>query len=186
MLSAHGIAFLEYWEGFRSTMYRDTAGHPTIGIGHLIGEDEPHLLTATLSRLQAVELLRSDLPRFERAVSDTITVPLTTAQRDALIVLAFNIGAGAFAGSTVARRINEADTPERIAEAWKWWNKNTDPNTGEKRPNKGLTRRREAEANLFINGSYYSAGRILAEGAQGLVVVSFICLGTWALIHSIK
>src|SRR5215470_7518621 len=34
-LSAQGVAFIKQWEGFRSTMYNDAAGHCTIGYGTL-------------------------------------------------------------------------------------------------------------------------------------------------------
>ena len=51
---------IEKFEGFRPAAYRDrgSSGYPTIGIGHRIRiPEENHLLSATLTRAQAVELL---------------------------------------------------------------------------------------------------------------------------------
>lgn len=183
-LSEQGIEFLEWWEGFRPTMYLDISGLPTIGFGHLIGPGEQHLLTATLTRAQARELLIQDSERYAQAVDEAIDVPLTQAQFDALTALCYNIGIANFSRSTVVARINSGDTRANITEAWAWWNKFTNPATGAKEVSKGLANRRAAEIAVYLRGDYRDWKRNLAEGAQLLTVVAFLAIGTYVLVKT--
>lgn len=124
-MSSKGRAWLVRSEGVRRTMYRDTRGLPTIGVGHLIQPGEEHLLTATLTDAQTDELLERDLDRFERAVSDTRTpVPLLQDQFDALVHFAFNVGVNAYNSSTLKQRLEAGEPPERIRNAWMMWTAN--------------------------------------------------------------
>lgn len=121
-MSDKGRAWLIRSEGVRRSMYLDTQGKPTIGVGHLVLPDEQHLLTATLTDEQIDELLKRDLDRFERAVSATRTpVPLLQDQFDALVHFAFNVGVGAYNSSTLKRRLEAGEPPERIRDAWMMW-----------------------------------------------------------------
>jgi len=63
-ISDNGIEKLMEWEGVILHVYKDAAGLPTIGVGHLIqkGEDFSNGITHD----QAFELLKKDLVRFER------------------------------------------------------------------------------------------------------------------------
>lgn len=124
-MSPKGRAWLIRSEGVRRRMYRDTRGIATIGVGHVILPDEQYLLTATLTDGQVDELLERDLDRFERAVSATRTpVPLLQDQFDALVHFAFNVGVGAYNSSTLKRRLEAGEPPERIREAWMMWTAN--------------------------------------------------------------
>jgi lysozyme len=90
-----------------------------------------------------VRVLREDLAkRFEPAVRDTIKKPLKAHQFDALVSLAFNIGAGGFKRSTVARCLNQGDF-HGAADAILMW----------KKPPELLPRRRR-ERELFLTGKY--------------------------------
>lgn len=104
-LSEKGLALLQSREGVRLTVYRDAAGKPTIGYGHLVrpGED----WTQGISAQKAVELLRADTAKAQQAVARMVTVPVSQNQYDALVSLVFNIGAGAFAGSTLLKLLNQ-------------------------------------------------------------------------------
>jgi len=145
-LSSGGRLLLEQLEGKRSTMYIDSAGHPTIGIGHLILPTEVWMKTATLTDAQIYDLLAKDIRRFEIAVSNAITVPLCESQFDALVIFAFNIGTGAFRDSTLVQRINSGASPDEIAYQWKRWNKAGGQVT------QGLSNRRQAEVDLYLTG----------------------------------
>jgi lysozyme len=116
------LAFITKEEGFRNKAYKDSKGLLTIGVGHLIKESEPHLVSATLTDEQVKELLRSDLKWCSEAVETSVKVPLTQKQFDALYSLCFNIGEGAFKKSTVVRRLNENDY-KGAADAIEMWNK---------------------------------------------------------------
>jgi lysozyme len=116
------LDFITKEEGSRNKAYKDSKGLPTIGVGHLIKADEPHLLTATLSDQEVKDLLKSDLKWCSEAVESSIKVPLSQKQFDALYSLCFNIGETAFRKSTVVRRLNEGDY-KGAADAIEMWNK---------------------------------------------------------------
>ena len=88
-------------------IYKDSAGYPTIGVGHLIRKGED--FSAGLTTEQAQDLLQKDLVRFEAVVNEKVTVPLTQNQYDALVSFAFNVGDGAFRQSTLLKRLNAGD-----------------------------------------------------------------------------
>ena len=97
----------------------------------------------TYTPTQCDALLAKDLERFEKAVTDLITVPLDQCEFDALISFSFNCGAGALQESTLRKRLNRGeDKPTVFAEELiKWVN-------GANGPLEGLVRRREAEIKL--------------------------------------
>lgn len=125
-------------EGFKNTAYRDSKGLLTIGVGHLIKNDETHLKTAKLSDEEVKELLRSDLRWCSEAVESSVRVPLTQKQFDALYSLCFNIGETAFKKSTVVKRLNQNDY-KGAADAILMWNKPA-----------VLEKRRKREKALFL------------------------------------
>lgn len=163
-LSAEGYTEIKRLEGVRSDVYRDEAGLPTVGVGHLLTTAElglrrdatPDQIEAAararwphgLSPTQIDELLARDLATYETAVSKAVRVPLGQPQFDALVIFAFNIGTAAFASSSLVRTLNAGDyagVPAQLAR----WNKVRDPQTRELRPSPGLTKRRLAEAAMW-------------------------------------
>ncbi len=119
--SAAGRAALAAREGCRLEAYRDTMGVWTIGIGHT-GRAAGRAVTPglTIDRREAEALFAGDLKPFEAAVDDALGVAVTQGQFDALVSLAFNIGAGRFAGSTVVRELN-AGRRDAAADAFLLW-----------------------------------------------------------------
>jgi len=144
-LSAAGLEFIAAHEGFRATVYRDAAGLETIGFGHRLigGETYPDGMTQD----QARQLLASDATRAEAAVRAHVAVDLDQAQFDALVSFAFNVGAGAFAGSTLVRKLNDDDFTGAAGE-FPRWNKITIGGVLTVDP--GLANRRAAERKLFL------------------------------------
>lgn len=143
--SDKGIKFISQWEGFSPTAYMDDNDGYTIGYGHLIqGQDEQWLVGATITKEQALELLKKDVGIAEASVYTWVTAPLNQNQFDALVSLIYNIGGGQFRTSTLRTRINLNDTKERITEAWQRWNKD------DGRVVQGLVNRRKAETDLFF------------------------------------
>jgi len=133
------LDFITKEEGFRNKAYKDSKGLLTIGVGHLIKNDEQHLKDTTLTDEQVKELLRSDLKWCSEAVESSVRVPLTQNQYDALYSLCFNIGETNFRKSTVVKKINENDL-KGAADAILMWNKPA-----------VLQKRRERERALFLN-----------------------------------
>lgn len=146
--SKSGIDFIKSEEAFRPKMYLDKTGNPTIGYGTLIDKPEEYFLrTATITEEDAIQLLKNDLVRFEKAVNDSIKMPLTQAKFDSLISLAYNIGPDAFKSSTLVKQINAgASNEDIIKEFMKWiFSKGIVLD--------GLVKRRAKEAALFIGSS---------------------------------
>ena len=132
-------------EDLRLTSYLPTKNDVwTIGWGHTKNA-KPNM---TITVAQAEQFLREDLARVEDTIDKLVKVPLTQNQRDALGSLIFNIGGGAFAGSTVLRRLNLGDY-KGAADAFLMWNKQKDKQTGKMLPLRGLTIRRKKERDLF-------------------------------------
>jgi lysozyme len=135
---------IKRWEGLELEAYKDGGGVWTIGYGHTgaAGDPKPSLgMKITLEQAKAI--LDKDLVQFEKAVNDSVKVPLTQNQYDALVSLAYNIGPSGFKGSTVLRRLNDGNY-DGAAEAITWWNKDNG------KVIKGLVNRRAAERELFL------------------------------------
>ena len=127
-MSENGRELLARWEGVRTQVYKDSAGLPTIGVGHLLTEGESHCgkiviggvavaYDGGLSEAQVLALLGLDLTRFEDAVNSAVTVVLNQNQFDALVSFSFNVGVGAFEKSTLLRVLNQGrynEVPDQL------------------------------------------------------------------------
>lgn len=141
--SAAGVAAIKRFEGCRLRAYQCAAGVYTIGYGHT-GPEVVRGLEWT--QAQADAALVRDLERFERAVASAITRRMSPGQFDAMVSLAFNIGARAFARSTLVKRFEAGDVAG-AGEQFVVWNK-----VGG-RTHSGLLRRRAAELWMFARAS---------------------------------
>ena len=92
---------------------------------------------------QALEYLQHDLKSFEKTVNDSVKVPLSQNQFDALVSLAYNIGSAAFKNSTLLKKLNAKDFTGAADQFLRW-------NKGGGKVLKGLVRRRDAERALFL------------------------------------
>lgn len=115
--STQGLTLLCEREGARNVAYRDSVGVWTVGVGHTGPEVHEGLVWTDE---QVRQTLASDLARFEKAVNNCITVPLEQCQFDALVSFAFNVGATAFASSTLRKYINLGNTEAAIHEFDRW------------------------------------------------------------------
>ncbi len=104
--SPAGVEAIKRFEGCVLETYKCAAGVDTIGYGHTGRDVVPGLVW---SQKQADAALVKDLGRFELAVEDAIARPMTQGQFDALVSLAFNIGAEHFRTSTLVKRFNAGD-----------------------------------------------------------------------------
>lgn len=147
-VSAKGLQLIKNQEGFHNgTSYKDQKGVWTIGYGHTGQLDgKPIGPGMKISRERAEELLKTDVARFEKAVNNSVRVPISQNMFDALVSLCYNIGPGAFASSTVVKKLNAGDY-KGAAEAFKLWNKVEVK--GKMVESEGLTRRRKTEMDLF-------------------------------------
>ncbi len=142
--SQSGIELIKRFEGLELEAYQDIAGIWTIGYGHTGNDVQPGM---RISEREAEELLRRDLKPREQAVANAVKVPVNQNEFDALVSFVYNVGAGAFRGSTALKRLNRGDRVG-AADALTWWNKATVG--GVLREVLGLTRRRASERALFL------------------------------------
>lgn len=123
----------------------------TIGYGHLIPKGEWDSYKNGITQEGAEALLDRDLAPFEAAVNAALTVKVQQNQFDALTILAFNIGAGSLARSSVIKLVNDPTAKtsyKNLEAAWKSWNKS------QGKVMKGLDNRRQAEWNIYSQGIY--------------------------------
>ena len=136
------VNLIKQFEGLRLIAYQDSVGIWTIGYGHIKGVHS----FMTITEQQARQYLINDLSDAAQAVDRVINKPITAHERGAFISLTFNIGVGAFAKSTAARKFNKGDKAG-AAKAILMWNKITID--GKKVASRGLINRREAEVMFF-------------------------------------
>ncbi|MEM8770320.1 MAG: lysozyme [Pseudomonadota bacterium] len=145
-VSRGGLDFLKRWEGLETRAYRDIANVLTIGYGHTQGfRDGRFDENSEISAIEAETLLREDLTPREERVNRVVEIDLHQNAFDALVSFEFNTGG--LARSTALRRLN-AGNAVGAAEALTWWNKASLGDSKVVIP--GLSRRRAAEANLFL------------------------------------
>lgn len=135
--------------------YLDPVGIWTIGWGHAItsGNDfvrgpanralAASLYPGGISMEQAVTLLRADLMDTGKDVLGAVTADLNDNQYGALVSFTFNLGIGNLRKSTLLRLVNGNDFEDASEEFEKW-------NRAGGQVMAGLTRRRDAERDLFL------------------------------------
>jgi lysozyme len=130
-MSEHGLALLQKWEGFELKVYKDSAGLPTIGVGHLLTKSEltsgkivingaPVQYSDGLANEQALDLLSQDVKPAAQAVNNGVKVTLTQNQFDALVSFTFNVGVGAFTASTLLKVLNQQQFAEVPNQLLRW------------------------------------------------------------------
>jgi len=137
--SGNGLSLTESFEGLVLTAYQDQVGVWTVGYGHTGSDVTPGL---TITQEQAQDLLAQDVSGAVACVNNAVTVSLTQNQFDALVDFVFNLGCGAFTGSTLLRNLNAGDFAGAAAQFNRW-----DRAGGQVVA--GLLRRRQAETALF-------------------------------------
>ena len=143
-ISKTGIDLISSFEGIRLNAYDDGVGVWTIGIGTTIYPNGTKVKKGDkCTEEQALKYLQHDLKSFEKTVNDSVKVPLSPNQFDALVSLSYNIGSGAFKNSTLLKKLNAKDYAG-AADQFLVWNK------GGGKVLKGLVRRRDAERALFL------------------------------------
>lgn len=136
--------FIEDFEGRRLVAYQCSAGIWTIGVGHTKGVKQGDTCTDG----QADEWLIDDIRKVVDDLSRYINHDVTQGQYVALVSLAFNLGSyGVINGCPkLMRKLNAGDMEGAAKEFL-----DCDRAGGKRVP--GLTRRRQAEASLFLGES---------------------------------
>jgi lysozyme len=130
-MSSHGLDLLQQWEGFKLQVYKDSAGLPTIGVGHLLTKSElssgkiningvPVKYADGLTTQQVNDLLAQDVQPAATAVNNGVKVALNQNQFDTLVSFTFNVGVGAFASSTLLKLLNQGQYEQVPTQLLRW------------------------------------------------------------------
>ena len=142
---ALATTFIEPWEGTRLKAYLDVAGIPTICTGHTAGVEMGDTATPEECR----EMFLAEVVAFETRIRPCLPEQLPDQTRAAFVSAAYNIGAGAFCGSSMSRRAQAGDLAG-ACDALLMWNKARVK--GVLQVVRGLDRRRAAERTLCLQG----------------------------------
>ncbi|MCG9057971.1 lysozyme [Laribacter hongkongensis] len=116
-LSASALGSIALRDGYRDTAYIPVPGDvPTIGFGTTEGVKMGDRITPPKALARAL----SDVQKFVGALKQCVRVPLHQYEYDAFVSLAYNIGSGAFCGSTLVRKLNASDYAGACAEIDRW------------------------------------------------------------------
>jgi lysozyme len=123
------------------------SGFPwTIGYGFTRHLDGRKVLPGdTMTRAEADAQLARQVESYEAGVREVLQVPVNQPMFDALVSICWNIGVGAFQGSTLVRLLNEGRYLEAAREFDRW-----NRAGGQVMP--GLVARRDREQALFEEG----------------------------------
>ena len=144
------IDLIKEFEGFESQAYIDTDGTPVIGYGLSTVAGKPARLGDRISPEKADAALRNHLKQIDRELAQIVKVSLSEPQRSALASIAFNVGINAIKKSTLIKKVNANDFAGAANEFLRWDKANM---RGRLVRMPGLTRRRSAERQLFLDRS---------------------------------
>jgi|TARA_R110001592_G_scaffold277820_1_gene545043 lysozyme len=136
--SKDGLQLIKDFEGLELSAYKCAAGVWTIGYGHIKGVQEG----MSISEARANEMLNEELTEYENYINKGVTVPLSQCQFDAMVSWVYNLGNGNLSSSTLLKVLNSGDYAGVPAQMLRW-------NKAGGKVLAGLTRRRQAEADMF-------------------------------------
>ena len=147
-ISDDGCRFIQKFEGLCLKSYRDMANIWTIGYGSTRINGIPVVQGQNTTLEEATNAFRTDTAAIGVFLAQSVSVPLTQNQVDALFSFCYNLGVGSFAQSTLRKKINgRGVVTEKL---FTDWNKVRSTPSNTLVPVAGLTTRRKAEYELFI------------------------------------
>ncbi|MBS1915651.1 MAG: lysozyme [Bacteroidetes bacterium] len=146
-ISLNGISLIKSFEGFSARSYQDSAGIWTIGYGCTMYREGTKVKQGEMiSESAANDLLLWHIDLKVHAINGLMQkVILNQNQFDALCSFVYNVGVGAFSGSTMIKVIRMNPNEPEIRNEFLRWNK-----AGGKEI-EGLTNRRMKEADLYFS-----------------------------------
>jgi len=140
-ISATGLAHIKHFEGCSLKSYYCVAGRCTIGYGSTGPHVKPGMV---ITHERAEELLRQDVAKAEKAVTELVKVPLTQGQFDAAVDFVFNLGRDALAKSSLLKLLNQGRHDDAGEQLMRWVHAGS-------RVIPGLQRRRQAARDLWFD-----------------------------------
>lgn len=189
-----GIDLIKQFEGLRTTAYIDPVGVLTIGYGTTSAAGVGTITKGMkITAERAEEMLVDSLPKYEAGVMRALKRSPNENQFSAMVSFAYNVGEGAFAGSSVCKLFN-AGNAQGAADAFRLWKYGTV--NGKKVVLDGLVKRREAERQLFLRPvvaidtpndaddpapSTKTPSATLAKGVGALIAGAVVALLAWVM-----
>lgn len=144
-LNKAGADLIKEFEGCKLKAYQCSAKKWTIGYGNTFYEDgSPVLPGHAITQEKANQLFELIANEFASKVAKLLSSNVTDNQFGALVSFAYNCGIANLQKSTLLKKVNANHSDQSIRAEFLKWNK-----AGGK-VLAGLTRRREAEANLYF------------------------------------
>lgn len=147
--------FIKVFEGYHKSLpdgsciaYLDPIGIPTIGWGSIYDTDGSRVkMNRAWPLYIAQEQLEKEIKHFLNGllISSPSLAKESNSKVIACLSFCFNLGLGAYRSSTFRKKVNEGNWLEASQQVMRW-------NRAGGKVMKGLTRRRQAEANLLISG----------------------------------
>ncbi|MGV2828866.1 lysozyme [Myxosarcina sp. GI1(2024)] len=146
-ISKRTLQLIREFEGFRARAYLDTDGTPVIGYGLSKVNGKKVALGDRISVKSAERALSKQVKTIQQQIDSAVTVELNENQLGALSSIVFNVGTGFIHQSTLIKKLNAGDYQGAANEFLRWNKANVG---GRLVPLSGLSRRRQAEKELFL------------------------------------
>lgn len=145
--SQKGLDLIKRFEGLELKPYKCPAGILTIGYGNTYYPSgaKVKVTDPAITAQKAEELLKFLLESYEKDVDSFCRDDINQNQFDALVSFAYNCGPRSLKSSTLLKKVNANPKDVTIADEFMKWNKAAG------RVLAGLTRRRQAEADLYFS-----------------------------------
>jgi lysozyme len=139
-VAAVTVSTVAMLEGHSNDPYTDIVGVQTVCYG------ETNVTMRRYSDAECNAMLRKSLVKYGDGILKCIRVPISQNQHAAFISFAYNVGIGAFCGSSLVKKLNRGDYENacRSMQAWTY--------AGGKFV-QGLKNRRDVEVRLCLKGS---------------------------------
>lgn len=148
------INLIKEFEGCECSVYHgaaDRAGVYTIGYGCIKyppfynGGRSVRMGDPDISKEQALQFLKYEIEEKAQIIEPLLRADLSPNQFGALVSFAFNLGENALKDSTLRKKVNANPADPSIRGEFMKWNMSNGKHID------GLTRRREAESNLYFS-----------------------------------
>ncbi|ROR60582.1 UNVERIFIED_ORG: lysozyme [Providencia alcalifaciens] len=116
-LIALTVSMIAYFEGMETKPYKDVVNVTTVCFGHTGADIIP---TKTYTEAECLALLEKDLSKVRKGVDPLIKVDIDDNTRAAIYSFAYNVGIGAFARSTMLKKLNAGDIAGACNELKRW------------------------------------------------------------------
>lgn len=145
-VNIEGTNLMHQYEGLRLQAYKDPIGIWTIGYGNTFYENGKKVRKGDVITKERAEDLFKNIVwhEFEYPLTKLLKKDLNSNQFSALVSFAYNVGMGNVSKSTLLKKVNTNPKNPFIREEFLKWNK------ADGKVLLGLTRRRQAEANLYF------------------------------------